>query len=180
MATATRAQRKFYSRPYTKRPGFVPSAIGLLVGWSLVLAWFTAAVLHYKQYSILGYFEFLMALGFTAFTAFMTWSVIHEGRLAQELVVDNDTISLSTRDKNNKTTVTRTLAFKDIVRAEHYKASDSNSIVLRSKTHDLEIPTWCFDHATDYALVELLLEHGIEVLGVPIDIKRELQLHGRR
>lgn len=178
MANATGGKLRFYSRPYVQRPGFLPSAVVLVVGWTLVIGCLIVAMVHYSQYSILGYFEFLIALALMAFAGFMTWSVIYEGNLTQELVIDDESITLSTRDKNQHTRITRTLAFKDLVRAEHYKASDTNSVVLRGRTYDLEIPTWFFDHQTDVKLVEVLLDHNIEVLGVPHNMEKELHLHG--
>ncbi len=177
MATATRTLRKFLSRPYTQRPGFISAAIGLAVGWVLVIGWFIAAALHFAQYSIFGYFEFLTALGFSAFTALVTFALVHEKNIVQELTIDDDILSLSTFDNNEKTKVTLSMAFGDVVRAEHYKAADTGSIVLRGRNHDLEIPTWCFDHETDLILVEILRDEHIPVLGVPHKMEVELEHH---
>jgi hypothetical protein len=175
MVTATRQQNRFLSRPYSQRPGFAPAVVALVVGWLLVIGCFIAAAAHYSAYSIFGYFEFLVAFGLAAFTTLMTFALIHESKMTQELVLDDESITLSTYDHNNATTISNTMDFRDIIRAEHYKAQDTNAVVLRGMTSTMEIPTWCFDHATDLTLVEALLEHNIQVRGIPHDIEVELQ-----
>lgn len=80
---------------------------------------------NYSQYSILGYFEFLIVLGFWACTLFITWTVIYEGNLTRELLIDEGT-TLSTRDENHHIRIIRSLALTDIVLTEHYKSSDTN------------------------------------------------------
>lgn len=105
MAIATGEQLRFHSRPYLRRPGFLPSVVALVIGGTLV-----------------------------AFTVFMTWTVIYEGNPTRELLIDDDVTTLSSRDENRRSRITRSLALTDIVPAEHCKSSDTNSTSKSAKS----------------------------------------------
>lgn len=175
METVTGKLQKFHSRPYNKRPAFVAAALALAISWILVFVWVTVALMHYSQDSVLGYFELLSVLGVVAVAMFMTFALIHEKNIEQELVIDDETLSLSTFDNNEHTAVIQSVDFKDVSSAEHFKAADTGAIVLHGKQEDLEIPTWCFDHEIDLMLVEKLRSENIPVIGVPCELEAELQ-----
>lgn len=176
MATATE-EHKFHSKPYSRRPGFIIAATVLVLGWIVAIGLLVTAAFHYSNDSMFGYFELLSALGLCAFTALVTFILVHEKNIAQELVIEDDALSLSTIDNNENTMVTQSLAFKDVVRAEHYKMADTDAIVLHGKQEDLEIPTWCFDHEIDLLLVEKLRAENIPIEGVPLKLEEELEHH---
>lgn len=161
---------RFVSRPSGKNFGAPAMMIGLVLASILLGAAVWVGVWQMQSSILLGALTLLCTASLALYLLFLVYRSSKENS-ASELILEDETITLSSFAQNNKIESTQIISLDEIRVAEYYPSDDSGSILLRSSATDLDIPICLFGRECESQLIDFLRANGIRVVEIPIRLR---------